>query len=62
MKALEIHLKGGGSFTVEATECSWVRHTADDEFRSLTWTTPNGAERKLLGVSPTQIAALVAIQ
>jgi len=61
VKALEIHLKSGGVFTVDAIDLSTKRTVADGELTSIEWTTPEGAKRKLHHVSLESIVALVVI-
>ena len=61
MKALEIHLKSGNAFIVDATAMTTKRGQVDGELTSLEWTTPKGGKRKLHYINLDIIAALVVI-
>jgi len=61
MKALEIHLKGGGVLTVDANEVSVNRSKTGDGFTSIEWDTPPKWKRKLLSINPQDISAVVVI-
>jgi hypothetical protein len=47
MKALEIYLRSGSVFTVDATDVSTTRSQIDGELTEIEWVTPNGHKRKL---------------
>lgn len=59
MKHLEVYLRGGGVVVVDAVNITSKWNPLEGEFTSLEWETPNGAKRKLHGVVPSEIAALV---
>jgi len=61
VKALEVHLKSGSVFTVDATDVTTRRSTVTDELVGINWVTPAGAKRKLHTINIEDVAALVVI-
>lgn len=61
MKQLEVHLKSGGTFTVDATDLSITRNRVTGVLTEIEWTTPEDFKRKLVTLRVEDIAALVVI-
>ena len=62
MKALEVHLKSGTTFTVDATDVSITRNRVTNEIQEIGWTTPDDARAKLFMLDPDDVSALVVIR
>ena len=52
---IEVHLKGGGSFTFEASEVTV-------SFDQMKWSTPEGATPRMLHVDMNEVAAVVRLK
>jgi hypothetical protein len=62
VKGMEVVLRSGATFTVDATELKTERNRATGELTSIAWTTPDGAKRKLFHIDPAEVVALVVLR